>query len=311
MNTWQTSGERKARLSSAGAYIVCVAAGGVANAQIDLYSNGPFITHPSGGAGGAALSAVDTSMGNTRYGVSNQASPANDRVADDFTLASAAVLSSAILFQFQTNAPTGTSTITSVNLRVWSGRPGDPGAQVIFGDTTTNRLVSAAWTGCYRAFDTSPLSTDRPIFALEVAISPPLPLPAGTYWLDWQATGTLPSGPFAMFVTIPGLAGAPDANARYKQGSASNWINVVDGGSLVRQELAFIIRGTGGGGGSCYANCDGSSGNPLLTANDFQCFLNKYASGDPQANCDASTGSPLLTANDFQCFLNRFAAGCS
>ncbi|MBX3377739.1 MAG: hypothetical protein KF678_12135 [Phycisphaeraceae bacterium] len=30
---------------------------------------------------------------------------------------------------------------------------------------------------------------------------------------------------------------------------------------------------------SCYANCDASTGNPLLTANDFQCFLNKYATG--------------------------------
>ena len=60
----------------------------------------------------------------------------------------------------------------------------------------------------------------------------------------------------------------------------------------------------------CYANCDNSTGTPRLTANDFQCFLNKYASGDPDANCDASTGPPLLTANDFQCFLNKFAAGC-
>jgi hypothetical protein len=63
--------------------------------------------------------------------------------------------------------------------------------------------------------------------------------------------------------------------------------------------------------GGCYANCDGSSGNPLLTANDFQCFLNKYAANDTYANCDGSTGNPLLTANDFQCFLNKYAAGCT
>lgn len=62
---------------------------------------------------------------------------------------------------------------------------------------------------------------------------------------------------------------------------------------------------------ACYANCDGSSGSPLLTANDFQCFLNTFAAGISSANCDASTGTPALTANDFQCFLNKFAAGCS
>ncbi len=62
---------------------------------------------------------------------------------------------------------------------------------------------------------------------------------------------------------------------------------------------------------ACYVNCDGSSGVPTLTSNDFQCFLNEFASGNFYANCDGSTGTPALTSNDFQCFLNRFAAGCS
>ncbi len=65
------------------------------------------------------------------------------------------------------------------------------------------------------------------------------------------------------------------------------------------------------GGGPCYANCDGSTSNPVLTANDFQCFLNKYAANESGANCDGSTSNPVLTANDFQCFLNVYAAGCS
>ncbi|MBX3378263.1 MAG: hypothetical protein KF678_14810, partial [Phycisphaeraceae bacterium] len=47
------------------------------------------------------------------------------------------------------------------------------------------------------------------------------------------------------------------------------------------------------GPAGCYANCDGSTGSPLLTANDFQCFLNKYAANDTYANCDGSTGNPL------------------
>ncbi len=61
----------------------------------------------------------------------------------------------------------------------------------------------------------------------------------------------------------------------------------------------------------CYANCDGSTSQPLLTANDFQCFLNAFASSESYANCDGSTATPTLTANDFQCFLNTYAAGCS
>jgi hypothetical protein len=61
----------------------------------------------------------------------------------------------------------------------------------------------------------------------------------------------------------------------------------------------------------CYPNCDKSTASPILNANDFQCFLNRFAAGDPYANCDGSTSPPVLNANDFQCYLNTYAAGCS
>ncbi|QYU67641.1 hypothetical protein J4558_22490 [Leptolyngbya sp. 15MV] len=46
---------------------------------------------------------------------------------------------------------------------------------------------------------------------------------------------------------------------------------------------------------ACYANCDGSTGSPVLSPSDFVCFLNKYRAGDAYANCDGSTGSPALS----------------
>jgi hypothetical protein len=79
-----------------------------------------------------------------------------------------------------------------------------------------------------------------------------------------------------------------------------------DGGYVHMDDLEYL-----GSAQPCYANCDGSTVAPVLTANDFQCFLNKFAGGESYANCDGSTASPTLTANDFQCFLNRYAAGCS
>lgn len=60
----------------------------------------------------------------------------------------------------------------------------------------------------------------------------------------------------------------------------------------------------------CYANCDNSTFPPVLNANDFNCFLNKFAAADSYANCDQSTFPPTLNANDFLCFLNMYAAGC-
>jgi hypothetical protein len=61
---------------------------------------------------------------------------------------------------------------------------------------------------------------------------------------------------------------------------------------------------------TCYANCDGSTSIPVLTAADFTCFLGKFRAADPTANCDGSTGSPSLTAADFSCFLTAFRVGC-
>jgi hypothetical protein len=60
----------------------------------------------------------------------------------------------------------------------------------------------------------------------------------------------------------------------------------------------------------CQPNCDLSAVEPVLNVLDFNCFLNRFATGDPYANCDSSTASPVLNVLDFNCFLNRFAAGC-
>lgn len=60
----------------------------------------------------------------------------------------------------------------------------------------------------------------------------------------------------------------------------------------------------------CYANCDDSTTTPVLNAQDFACFLNRFAKGNSYANCDGSTTIPSLNVQDFSCFLNRFAQGC-
>ncbi|MFN0131103.1 MAG: hypothetical protein ACKVW3_00990 [Phycisphaerales bacterium] len=63
--------------------------------------------------------------------------------------------------------------------------------------------------------------------------------------------------------------------------------------------------------GLCYPNCDGSTVTPFLNVNDFVCFVNLFATGDPRANCDGSTVVPALNVNDFNCFNGTFASGCS
>jgi glucose/arabinose dehydrogenase len=60
----------------------------------------------------------------------------------------------------------------------------------------------------------------------------------------------------------------------------------------------------------CWANCDGSTTAPILNIEDFVCFIDMFANGDPYANCDESTVPPALNVEDFVCFVSRFAAGC-
>jgi subtilisin-like proprotein convertase family protein len=85
----------------------------------------------------------------------------------------------------------------------------------------------------------------------------------------------------------------------------------LDGGSLNSWSMTVTPGQLPTCTGACYANCDASTVAPLLNANDFQCFLNKFAANDSYANCDGSTVIPTLNANDFQCFLNAFATGCT
>src|SRR5690606_25051950 len=37
---------------------------------------------------------------------------------------------------------------------------------------------------------------------------------------------------------------------------------------------------------NCYANCDNSSIGPRLNVDDFTCFINRFATGDPYVDCD-------------------------
>ena len=97
----------------------------------------------------------------------------------------------------------------------------------------------------------------------------------------------------------------PFALARYYfRSDAGQWLDEIRIGTRPG-DVAMAI------GGPCYANCDGSTITPCLNVNDFACFLNRYAAGDPYANCDGSTTPPVLNVLDFSCFLNQYAAGCS
>ena len=66
-----------------------------------------------------------------------------------------------------------------------------------------------------------------------------------------------------------------------------------------------------GCGGSCYADCDKSTGVGKLDVFDFLCFQDAFVSSNPFAcDCDVTTGFRTCDVFDFLCFQNAFVSGC-
>ncbi len=218
-----------------------------------LYDNGPLVNVPGGGAGGADASRLqDASLLLSTYGFGHALS-SGFRVADDFTVPAGQTwtISTVTFFAYQTGSST-TSTINHVNVRIWDGIPGAGGSNVVFGDTTTNRLASSTWSNAYRDLESAPGDATRPVMANTVTIN--TALPAGTYWIDWQTGGTLGSGPWAPPISINGQA--VTGNALQFDPTASTWNAAIDAGAAAQQGFPFVVEGTGGGGGACSAPTD-------------------------------------------------------
>lgn len=215
---------------------------GVPACGSEIYTNGPWITATGTGAGGADLSVVETTLGLGTFGFGNS-SATGFRIADDFTVpAGGWTLNCAVLYAYQTGSTT-TSTITAVNVRIWDGPPGAMGSNIVFGDTTTNRMTATSWTNVYRVLDTDLPGSTRPVMAQTVNFGG-LNLAAGTYWLDFQTGGSLTSGPWAVPITIAGQT--VTGNALQFEPTASTWNPAVDAGSTAAQGFPFLLLGPAG-----------------------------------------------------------------
>jgi hypothetical protein len=308
-----------------------------------LYINGPMATGASSGNGIPAPGGNQWSECAHPYEIPTFQAPANttagfrvasatDRIADDFTIPAGESwqINNVVVYAYQTGSST-TSSFTGATLRIWDGPPNVSGSTVVWGDTSTNRMTSTQFSGIYRAFSsvvapacggavTQP-TTDRPI--MEVVVGVNASLPAGTYWLDYNTTGTLASGPWAPLTTVRGTRTAnAAANALQSTNNGLTWVLIQDAGqgcnpTPITQDYAFRIRGERTS--ACYANCDNSTTPPILNVEDFTCFINQFAAASQlppaqqlthYANCDQSTTPPVLNVEDFTCFINKFAQGC-
>jgi hypothetical protein len=179
------------------------------------------------------------------------------RLADDFTIPAGQTWSvdRVVVFGYQTGATA--ASINSGNLRILSTSPGASATPtVVSGDTTTNVVTPANVTlaGTVRVTDTTLTATNRLLQAIPLVISPAVSLTAGTYWIDYQAAGTVASGPFFPPLAPAILAApAPTGNAFQLTTAGAAYVSVTQGlpnpdcnttTPGPAQGLPFIVEGT-------------------------------------------------------------------
>ncbi len=205
-----------------------------------IYDNGPLVTNPGGGFGGADLSGLQAELNILGYG--SQVS-ANNWVTDDFTVPGNETWSidAFKFFSYQTGS-TLTSTYNGARVVIYNGRPDLVTSQVVFGDETTERYVGSSWTGAYRATIAAPTGNTRPIMG--VLAGAPVVLGPGNYWVMYTLGGTLASGPWAPPVSIIGTLETGNAWAR----QAGTWLSLRDSAvgaaSGYAQGIPFKIVGS-------------------------------------------------------------------
>lgn len=202
-----------------------------------LYDNGPVITTPGGGFGGADLSALETAIGLTIFGFGCQVSASNS-MADDFVVSGGSwTINDIRFYSYQTGATS--VTINDVRVQIWNGQPNAGGA-VIWGDMTTNRLSTATFTNIYRAADTAPTGNTRRLVDV-VANTTGLVLAPGTYWVQVMIGGSGASGPWMPPISILGTTTTGNG---LQQTGGTTWQNAISG--TWQQGVPFIIEGTAG-----------------------------------------------------------------
>jgi hypothetical protein len=238
----------------------------LANVTI-LYQNGHLATGATSKSGvsaphGFVWSETQNDAGNTLESNSVLGFGAQfgaNRLADNFTIPAGQtwIISSVSVYAFRGRWTSPASPFSGASLRVWSGRPGTKSATVVFGDTTTNRLLSSTATNIYRISNTQipapgfAPDTTRLVWENKISVAPALALGPGTYWIDFDLGNfdNNQSDQFVPVVTVLNKRGEAHWNARQFQAANNAWFYVLDGGMPasapdIAQDVPFKINGT-------------------------------------------------------------------
>ena len=159
-------------------------------------------------------------------------------LADDFQIPAGEKWSiqNFYFYAYQTSFSGTTFPVSEFYFEIYSSDPAVAGAVKVYGDTTTNRYVSAEETKWYRILQGQTDNTTRKIYKMKIN-APDLNLTAGTYWIKWgskTSTGT------HFYPQLPHDATKVN-NAQQFVVASSTWVNLDDGG----QRVSFPIEISG------------------------------------------------------------------
>ncbi len=320
------------------AFALVLCAGSAARATEPLFSNhGPAPAEPALATGGSTASgtpappgfvwsevpSVSSTEANGLIGLSIHAHAGEAfRFADDFVVPPGEKwrLDALTLYAYQTGAPLppGASPFASVNIRVWRQSPASDQAELLFGNTTTNRLLSATGSGVLRAMNSvvTPIGglpdTSRHVWRIDAALGAPggddsFTLSAGTYWIDFQLTTIDPNGAaFMPPATLAGVRAIPGANGLHQR-LAGTWQAAIDSGkpdsaSDAPLDAPFIVHGVI----LCPAdfNFDGT-----VDPDDLSDYIAGYFATPPNPRCDGNADG-TIDPDDLSDYIAAFFSAC-
>lgn len=206
------------------------------NATAGKFDNGPLITHPGGGFGGADLSRLNLPL--TTLG--SNINRGSWKLLEDFTLPGTSNYSidSMAFFAYQTGSPVF-STFTNLYVTIWDGHPAR-GGNVLYGDTTELESVldNTYFTRIYRASAAAPLDSTRPIMKTTGLYFQPTSLRGGQkYYIQWSMQGSIASGPWQPAISVNGMSVTGNA----EQFTANGYQAMDGGGTGFAQGAPFEI----------------------------------------------------------------------
>ncbi|MBL8899262.1 MAG: hypothetical protein JNM84_16620 [Planctomycetes bacterium] len=161
-----------------------------------IYANGPYVNLPGGGFGGLDASVLqNSSRGHTSFGYSGNQAATGFRLADEFNVPGGQLwnLESVKVFAYRTVAIGAPPQLFDLGVvRIWDGDPSSGTANIVFGDDTTNRLVSSVFDNAYRVTETTLTNNQRGVTVNELRIGKLLK--PGTYWVEYGLNTTAAAG---------------------------------------------------------------------------------------------------------------------